>query len=54
MTGVSDESPAQIGAGRRAVVVTSSTRAAAGVYGDRSGPVIVERMDAARAVSVEG
>ena len=32
------------GAGRRAVVVTSSTRAAAGVYDDRSGPVIVERL----------
>ncbi|MEW1954712.1 molybdenum cofactor synthesis domain-containing protein [Terrabacter sp. NPDC080008] len=33
-----------IGAGRRAVVVTVSTRAAAGVYPDRSGPVIVERL----------
>lgn len=33
-----------IGAGRRAVVVTVSTRAAAGVYADRSGPVIVERL----------
>ena len=32
------------GAGRRAVVVTSSTRAAAGVYDDTSGPVIVERL----------
>ena len=32
------------GAGRRAVVVTVSTRAAAGVYPDRSGPVIVERL----------
>ena len=35
-----------IGAGRRAVVVTVSTRAAAGVYADRSGPVIVERLRA--------
>jgi len=34
------------GAGRRAVVVTSSTRAAAGVYADRSGPVLVERLRA--------
>lgn len=42
MTGVS-EGP---GAGRRAVVVTASTRAAAGVYPDRSGPVIVERLRA--------
>lgn len=32
------------GAGRRAVVITSSTRAAAGVYPDRSGPIIVERL----------
>ncbi|MBW8732399.1 MAG: MogA/MoaB family molybdenum cofactor biosynthesis protein, partial [Terrabacter sp.] len=32
--------------GRRAVVVTSSTRAAAGVYADQSGPVIVERLRA--------
>ncbi|MGO4602952.1 MogA/MoaB family molybdenum cofactor biosynthesis protein [Terrabacter sp. 2YAF2] len=30
-----------LGAGRRAVVVTVSTRAAAGVYEDTSGPVIV-------------
>src|SRR4029079_1977623 len=34
------------GVGRRAVVGTSSTRAAAGVYADRSGPVIVERLRA--------
>ncbi len=34
------------GTGRRAVVVTASTRAAAGVYPDRSGPVIVERLRA--------
>ena len=34
------------GVGRRAVVVTSSTRAAAGVYADQSGPVIVERLRA--------
>ncbi|MBC9822134.1 molybdenum cofactor biosynthesis protein B [Terrabacter sp. MAHUQ-38] len=33
-----------IGTGRRAVVVTASTRAASGVYEDRSGPVIVERL----------
>jgi molybdenum cofactor synthesis domain-containing protein len=32
------------GEGRRAVVITSSTRAAAGVYPDRSGPLIVERL----------
>lgn len=32
------------GEGRRAVVVTASTRAADGVYPDRSGPVIVERL----------
>ena len=35
-----------IGRGRRAVVVTASTRAAAGVYPDRSGPVVVERLRA--------
>ena len=40
MTGVSD----LIGAGRTAVVITSSNRAAAGVYDDTSGPVIVERL----------
>lgn len=34
------------GAGHRAVVVTSSNRAAAGVYSDTSGPVIVERLRA--------
>lgn len=34
------------GSGRRAVVVTASTRAAAGVYEDRSGPVIAERLRA--------
>ena len=33
-----------LGAGRRAVVVTASTRAAVGVYADRSGPVIVRRL----------
>jgi molybdenum cofactor synthesis domain-containing protein len=38
--------PAAFGAGRRAVVVTASTRAADGVYPDRSGPVIVERLRA--------
>lgn len=32
------------GAGHTAVVVTSSNRAAAGVYADTSGPVIVERL----------
>ncbi len=44
MTGVSDEPTPGPGAGRRAIVITSSTRAAAGVYGDKSGPVIVERL----------
>lgn len=34
----------RFGEGRRAVVVTSSNRAAAGVYADTSGPVIVERL----------
>lgn len=34
------------GAGYTAVVVTSSNRAAAGVYTDTSGPVIVERLRA--------
>ena len=34
------------GAGRRAVVVTSSTRAAAGVYDDTTGPLIVEALRA--------
>lgn len=34
------------GAGRRAVVITSSNRAAAGVYADTSGPVVVERLRA--------
>ncbi len=34
------------GAGRGAVVVVASTRAAAGVYEDRSGPVVVERLRA--------
>ena len=33
-----------LGTGRRAVVVTASTRAAVGVYADRSGPVIVRRL----------
>jgi molybdenum cofactor synthesis domain-containing protein len=34
------------GAGRSAVVVVASTRAAAGVYEDKSGPVVVERLRA--------
>jgi molybdenum cofactor synthesis domain-containing protein len=34
------------GAGRSAVVVVASTRAAAGAYEDRSGPVVVERLRA--------
>ncbi|MCU1538455.1 MAG: molybdopterin adenylyltransferase [Humibacillus sp.] len=34
------------GHGRRAVVVTASTRAAAGTYADRSGPVIADRLRA--------
>ncbi len=37
-------SGAPAGGGRRAVVITSSTRAAAGVYPDRSGPVVVDRL----------
>ena len=41
-----DETAAGFGEGRRAVVVTASTRAAAGTYADRSGPVIVERLRA--------
>ena len=44
MTGVSEAGRQGLGAGRRAVVLTSSTRAAAGVYADKSGPVIVERL----------
>jgi molybdenum cofactor synthesis domain-containing protein len=32
------------GVGRRAVVVTASTRAAQGTYADRSGPVIADRL----------
>lgn len=38
------EPPQPPGAGRRAVVLTASTRAAAGVYPDRSGPVVVDRL----------
>ncbi|GAB2775889.1 MogA/MoaB family molybdenum cofactor biosynthesis protein [Terrabacter koreensis] len=34
------------GAGRSAVVVVASTRAAAGAYEDKSGPVVVERLRA--------
>lgn len=34
------------GSGRRAVVVIASTRAAAGVYEDKTGPVIAERLRA--------
>jgi molybdenum cofactor synthesis domain-containing protein len=41
-----DAGPPRFGAGRRAVVITSSTRAAARVYDDKSGPVIVERLRA--------
>jgi molybdenum cofactor synthesis domain-containing protein len=33
-----------IGAGRRAAVVVASTRAATGVYPDRSGPVLVDQL----------
>lgn len=40
------DTPAGWGAGRVARVVTSSNRAAAGVYDDRSGPVLVERLRA--------
>jgi molybdenum cofactor synthesis domain-containing protein len=35
-----------VGAGRRAAVVVASTRAATGVYPDRSGPVLVDRLRA--------
>ncbi len=38
------EASGPIGGGHTAAVITSSTRAAAGVYPDRSGPVIVERL----------
>lgn len=37
------ESP-PFGHGRTAVVLVASTRAAAGVYADRSGPILVERL----------
>ncbi|HET7397820.1 MAG TPA: MogA/MoaB family molybdenum cofactor biosynthesis protein [Intrasporangium sp.] len=40
------EAPGRVGAGRRAVALTASTRAAAGVYPDRSGPVVVARLRA--------
>lgn len=40
------EGDGSIGSGRRAVVITSSNRAAAGVYADTSGPVIVDRLRA--------
>ncbi|GAB3881209.1 MogA/MoaB family molybdenum cofactor biosynthesis protein [Terrabacter terrigena] len=36
----------RFGTGRHAVVLTASTRAAAGVYEDKSGPVIVDRLRA--------
>jgi molybdenum cofactor synthesis domain-containing protein len=35
-----------VGAGRRAAVVVATTRAATGVYPDRSGPVLVDRLRA--------
>jgi molybdenum cofactor synthesis domain-containing protein len=35
-----------VGAGRRAAVVVASTRAASGVYPDRSGPVLVDQLRA--------
>ena len=41
---VNDPETELVGADRRAVVITSSSRAAAGVYPDRSGPVIVDRL----------
>ena len=41
---MSDTDEEGFGAGRRAVVITSSTRAAAGVYADKSGPVIADRL----------
>ena len=41
---VNDTEAELVGADKRGVVITSSSRAAAGVYPDRSGPVIVERL----------
>jgi molybdenum cofactor synthesis domain-containing protein len=41
-----EETAPGFGEGRRAVVVTASTRAAAGTYADRSGPVIAARLRA--------
>lgn len=41
---MSDAAVDLVGADRRAVVITSSNRAAAGVYPDRSGPVVVDRL----------
>jgi molybdenum cofactor synthesis domain-containing protein len=41
---MSDTSTTPIGQGRTAVVLVASTRAAAGVYEDRSGPILVERL----------
>ena len=41
---VNDTGAELVGADKRGVVITSSSRAAAGVYPDRSGPVIVERL----------
>lgn len=38
------ESSTPFGQGRTAVVLVASTRAAAGVYEDRSGPILVERL----------
>ena len=41
---VNDTEAELVGADKRGVVITSSSRAAAGVYPDRSGAVIVERL----------
>lgn len=38
------DSETPVGQGRTAVVLVASTRAAAGVYEDRSGPILVDRL----------
>lgn len=38
------DTPTPVGQGRTAVVLVASTRAAAGVYEDRSGPILVDRL----------
>lgn len=39
-----NEIPTPVGRGRTAVVLVASTRAAAGVYEDRSGPILVDKL----------